>query len=240
MNSPGHFKVRLARGRDKLVAVLNPQNRSQRDHEHLRLLFMFGMKANSNFLDVGASTGLFLRPALRVAPNGHHIAYEPVPNHSRLLAERFPTVEVRNAALSDCDAHASFTHVLGAGQQFSHLLDAGFAEKRYPDSFATQTITVRTERLDDHVPSGWLPDFVKIDVEGAERLVLRGAMNTFRCSRPVIAFEHFWEPEGSEELYTIITSDLGLRIFNMAGSGPLGRSQFYEELTTRYNWVAHD
>jgi hypothetical protein len=46
---------------------------------------------------------------------------------------------------------------------------------------------VTTERLDEHLPDGWLQDFVKIDVEGAERLVLEGAMRTFR---PRVSYEH--------------------------------------------------
>jgi hypothetical protein len=30
----------------------------------------------------------------------------------------------------------------------------------------TETITVTTERLDNHRPEGWLPDYVKIDIKG--------------------------------------------------------------------------
>jgi hypothetical protein len=56
----------------------------------------------------------------------------------------------------------------------------------------TELITVTNERLDDHLPDGWLPQFVKIDVEGAEGFVLEGAKRIFRLARPTIAFEHGW------------------------------------------------
>ena len=108
----------------------------------------------------------------------------------------------------------------------------------------TESITVPTERLDDHLPDGWLPQFVKIDVEGAERLVLEGAMRTFRQASPTIAFEHGWidveDYDRSESIYKLICEDLGLRLFDMDGNGPLGLSEFFDGLRTRWNWVAHE
>ncbi len=77
-----------------------------------------------------------------------------------------------------------------------HVLDeiydgySGLQELPYPVEVRTEQLTVVTERLDDHLPGGWLPDFVKIDVEGAEGLVIAGGIDTFRKSRPVTAVEH--------------------------------------------------
>ena len=69
---------------------------------------------------------------------------------------------------------------------------SGLSEEWVHLDIPSKPITVRTERLDDNLPDGWLPDFVKIDVEGAERLVFEGAMRTFRLVKPTIAFEHGW------------------------------------------------
>ena len=71
-------------------------------------------------------------------------------------------------------------------------------------------------------------------------LVLRGAIETFRLAKPVIAFEHGWHKDTTEEVYSLVCEDLGLRIFNMEGIGPLDRSRFIDELATRWNWVAHE
>jgi FkbM family methyltransferase len=237
----------LVRTRDRLVDLLTGNQaspgvrRNSKDDFHLKLLLRFSLKTTSNYLDVGANHGHFLQDLTLLAPQGHHIAYEPLTHLYSKLVQRFPNVEMRQAALSDQDAEVPFTHVLGAGKQgYSTLVDNGSTELTYPSDLETRTISVRTERLDDHLPDGWLPDIVKIDVEGAERLVFRGAMDTFRRSKPVIAFEHIWDPEGSEEIYRLVSEDLGLRIFDMDGHGPFDRPQFFEELVSRWNWVAHE
>ncbi len=199
------------------------------------------MRPNSNLLDVGASRGKFLIGIAEVAPGGHHIAYEPIPAlHARLVG-RFPEVEVRQRALSDREGEVEFIHVIDPGHQgLSALKDGDLENPAYPAGVRTETITVATERLDDHRPDGWLPDFVKIDVEGSERLVIRGAMDTLRRARPVIAFEHGWHADASEDLYELLVRDAGLRMFDMDGNGPMDLPRWLDELRHRWNWVAHE
>ncbi|HUY65700.1 MAG TPA: FkbM family methyltransferase, partial [Acidimicrobiales bacterium] len=124
---------------------------------------------------------------------------------------------------------------------------SGLKEHPYPGAMTTERITVATERLDDHVPDRWLPDFVKIDVEGAEALVVEGALLTLRKAKPVIAFEHGWgggEQFGvsDEDMFKLVCHDVGLRLFDLEGNGPLGLAQFRDELATgdRWNWIAHE
>jgi FkbM family methyltransferase len=235
----------LASYRDRLAQRLasdhgtTVEGRNQTDDNHLALLLALGVPRNANCLDVGANQGLFLREFRRVAPDGHHIAYEPVPHLASKLAEEYPEIDVRQRALSNVDGTSTFLHVVDPRQEAYSGLAEGWAQR----DVVTESITVETERLDDHLPDGWLPTFVKIDVEGAEHLVLEGAMQTFSLARPTIAFEHGWhggdERERSEPIYKLICEDLGLRLFDMDGNGPLALSDFYEGLRSRWNWVAH-
>jgi FkbM family methyltransferase len=236
----------VATGRDRLVDLLNGDlgtpgwlRRSRRDDYHLKLLLRFSLRADSNCLDVGASRGVFLRDFRRVAPKGHHIAYEPVPVLHEALTREFPEMDIRRKALSDHAGQSHFVHLLESGLQgFSRLQDF-VAEGSYPTGHRTETLSVDTVRLDDDLPEGWLPDFVKIDVEGAELLALRGAIDTLRKAKPVIALEHEWHADTSAEIYELICQDVGLRLFDMDGHGPLDQSVFAESVGTRWNWIAH-
>jgi FkbM family methyltransferase len=227
----------LASGRDRVVNLLNGGlgntigRRSSLDDEHLTLLLSFALKPDSNCLDVGAHKGLFLEEIQRVSPMGHHIAYEPLPLLCADLVRRFPEMDIRECALSDENGTSSFIHVLSGHEGLS-----GLVELSYPPTVETKEITVTTQRLDDHLPDGWLPDFVKIDVEAAELSVIAGAMNTLRRAKPIIAFEH---GSRNPDLYQMICVDIGLRLFDMDGNGPLDLHQ-WQSSEGRWNWVAHE
>ena len=244
-------RAALTRGRDRMVDLLSSDRsrqvisepviaRNRIDDLHLKLLLSFKLRPDSNCLDVGANVGIFLREIQRVAPHGHHIAYEPLPSLCAQLKHQFPEIDVRERALSNEDGQSTFVHVLDPNLEGLSGLTEGWVHQDVP----TESMMVTTERLDDHLPEGWLPDLVKIDVEGAERLVLEGAMRVFRLAKPTIAFEHGWNSdqdiERSEPIYKLICEDLGLRLFDMDGNGPLGPSQFLDGLRTRWNWVAHE
>jgi FkbM family methyltransferase len=233
----------LAKGRDRLVDLLSGEGsrverRNRKDDIHLRLLLRFGMHTDSNFLDVGANEGQFLKGIQELAPHGHHIAYEPLPDLAEELARRFPGIEVRPCALSDHDGELPFVDVVGA-RGYSGLAEFVETDDARLRGVRMRTITVRTERLDDHLPDGWLPDFVKIDVEGGELAALQGGIETFRRARPVIAFEHARQAGVTDELYSLLCDRIGLRLFDMDGHGPLEKPEFLDALVTRWNWVAH-
>jgi len=189
------------------------------------------LRADSNAIDVGANEGMVLEAMTRIAPGGKHIAYEPVPELHDDLIKRFPNVDVRQAALYDAAGTASFTHVLDlasrSGLRQRSDLDAS------PDRL--HQISVRTERLDDALDDDYVPTLIKIDVEGAELGVLRGAVETLHRHRPYVLFEHgiggadLYEAHPTEVFDLLDTS--GLRIFDLEGAGPYSRDQFEATFT---------
>ena len=52
------------------------------------------------------------------------------------------------------------------------------------------SITIEIDLLDNILPKDFRVDFIKIDVEGAEFLVLEGAIKTIKRNQPIIVFEH--------------------------------------------------
>lgn len=154
-----------------------------RDTQLLVALMEEVLGPDSDCLDVGAHAGSVLREMIRIAPRGRHVAWEPLPEFAARLREAYPGVEVRQAALSDESGESEFAHVLGDPGW------SGLVARPTPTGGRVETITVRTERLDDALSVGVEPAFVKIDVEGAEYNALLGASELITRSHPTIVSE---------------------------------------------------
>jgi FkbM family methyltransferase len=206
-----------------------------RDEHAMRVVLATALRRAGNAIDVGANRGETLEMILAVAPDGRHIAYEPIPALAEQLAVEFPGVDVRNAACSDEAGSAEFTHVLNAPAM------SGLRQRADLPAHAQEVerFTVRLDKLDEALPEGYVPSLVKIDVEGAELLVLRGAVETLARHRPFVIFEH---GVGGADLYGSKPGDVwdlldgaGLRIFDLEGDGPYTRDRF-EAVFTEPIW----
>jgi len=144
------------------------------------------LKPSSNVIDVGCHEGEFMDETLRWAPQGTHVAVEPLPYLASKLREKYKNknVKVFNLALSDSSGESPFVHVEDAPAY------SGLKIRKYP-SFVKKikSLTIKTDTL-DHILHGLpCPDLVKIDVEGAEWAVLKGATATLKYCKPLIIFE---------------------------------------------------
>lgn len=168
------------------VAPLSAQDGKDTRYNHETVAIMQRvMAADANGIDVGAFKGTLTKPMLKIAPRGTHIAVEPQPAYARRLRKRFPKVRVLDVALGETPGTVEFVQALDSPAR------SGFKRIEYPsERERTRTITVRVERLDDLVAPTTPIAFIKIDVEGAEYQVLRGAMATIRRDHPVIVFEY--------------------------------------------------
>ena len=151
-------------------------------------------------LDVGAHVGLFtLGAALRVGPEGRVIAFEAAPatvatlRRHVALNELDDRVEIVSAAVGDVDGETSF--FVGGESMSASVTRAALEElrPRNDDSAAldVREIRVRALTLDAFCAAqGITPTAVKIDVEGAELRVLRGAEWILRGPADVVCEIH--------------------------------------------------
>lgn len=183
------------------------------------------LRPDSCCVDVGCHLGSTLSKLLRLAPEGRHVAVEPIPYKAQWLRARFPAVEVAEAALAAEPGEATF---------FINTALSGFSGlRRHGDAGEHQALTVRKARLDDLV-EGRRVDFLKLDVEGGELGVLRGATECLARCRPTILFEcthSGLEAHGlrAEDLYDWLTAHgyaVWLPSGMLAGAPPLGRERF--------------
>jgi FkbM family methyltransferase len=136
------------------------------------------VRPGSVFWDVGANVGFYSLLASKLVGSGKVFAFEPVPRNLAYLREhlalnRVANVQVLSIAVSDKNGSSHFkTEETGF---MGHLSGEG-------------GITVPTATLDSLVDDGAVipPDYVKMDIEGAELMALRGANRTFQRFRPVL------------------------------------------------------
>lgn len=209
------------------------------ENANVELLLGFWLREDSNCVDVGANEGRFLQHMVARAPAGRHYAYEPIPALADQLKAEYPGVDVRQAALYDEAGESEFTLVPDDPGY------SGLRERSYPQEYRTERIKVPLERLDDVLPDDYVLHLLKVDVEGAELQVFRGARETIVRDRPVIVFEHGLgaaDRYGTtpEAVHDLLAGEAGLRIFDLYAAGPMSRDAFAEVFNSgrRWNFIA--
>jgi FkbM family methyltransferase len=193
-------------------------------------------------VDVGAHVGDILGQMLERAPEGTHYAFEPIPGCFREIERRFggrANVITHEVALSDAPGRSSFTHVV------SRPTFSGLRPRQMEREETIASIEVECARLDDLVPRVPKVDFIKIDVEGGEFGVFRGAVDTLRCSRPHVVFEHGRGGADKygvspEQVYDLLHGEAKLAVSLMSkfldGAPPLEREAFSDEFSSGRNY----
>ena len=138
-------------------------------------------------IDIGANIGLYSYALSRLCPRVE--AFEPQPEVARVLRAfaRGTNVTLHETALSDTEGELTL-HVPVIGGEAA----TGMASLRsdFPEGAAgasTRNIKVPVRRLDAYGFTG--VGFAKIDVEGHEIEVLRGAEETLAREKPVLLIE---------------------------------------------------
>lgn len=143
------------------------------------------LSASSNAIDVGCHKGEILDLIFKYAPDGKHIAFEPIPVFFDALKKKYGSrCKVYPIALSDQPGKTVFNYVKNAPAY------SGLRKRKYdvanPD---VEVLNVQVETLDRLVPKDTQIDFIKIDVEGGEFGVLKGAKELLLRCKPVVVFE---------------------------------------------------
>lgn len=175
--------------------------RSIQDHVHS------GMRV----LDIGAQSGFYsLLLSRLVGPEGMVLAFEPLPANFRVLEENLrlnniQNVMIRREAVSDFSGNISFEFP----RQEVSLIAGPLLESDNLGAFQVPAIS-----LDDFVRQTGQPiQFIKMDVEGAETAVLRGAVQTLKAFHPSMVVElHHDHPQDGLHPAIALLEQLGYQI----------------------------
>jgi FkbM family methyltransferase len=201
------------------------------------------LKPGDGAVDVGAHSGRHLIPMARcVAPTGRILAFEPLPTCREALAVAFdqelehlrPLVTIHGCALGDRSGQAEFV-VAREAMGYS-----GLKERKYDVATTLERIPVEVRRLDEFALD--LPSlaYIKIDAEGGELHILRGAAKTLELFRPAVTFEFGASAIGEYGITVLEMADFWIereyRIFDILARPLVTRDAFAESATTQSVW----
>ena len=141
------------------------------------------LKPGACFLDIGGNKGDFaLFSAARIGPDGTVICFEPHPDNAGWIRKsvelnQFGNLKVEELALADRDGEAVL-NIGGKSGQHS------FEARRHDRG----SVSVRTMSLDHYLEREGIGqvDAIKVDVEGAEDLVIAGAARMLARDHPLL------------------------------------------------------
>ena len=200
--------------------------------------FRSRFRADMTFVDVGANVGLYSALALSTPGfRGRVLAIEPH-RESRVYLEK---------TIRDNPAAASATIVGLAASDCAETLtlyqnpDNKGDNRLYPDALLHGGETVEADTLDNICRQHGIDSvgFIKIDVQGAEAKVMRGARGVLRASSDCILMTEFWPYGlarcGADALdYLEMLRDLGFHLYQLSGNqGTLTAIRTPRELVER-------
>lgn len=223
-------------GRPELLATVYAGAR-QELHEQIGIgaILASSLHRRATYVDVGANRGQILSEAVRIAPQGRHIVFEPIPGLATELAREFPTAECRQMALGARSETTQFCHFRSLDGWSGLRRSRQISDDRGDPEF----IEVEVSTLDAEI-GGLSPRVVKIDVEGAELEVIEGGRALLLEVKPVLILEHVSSAaelygRSSHELWELL-AELNYELFSVSGEGPFTRAAFCENRRV-VNWL---
>jgi FkbM family methyltransferase len=156
--------------------------------KNVSLLWQSLIKEDSIVVDIGANIGYFSLLAAAKARSGRVISFEPVSLFRKQMAKNLDLNSVHNFELLPyCVSNKNeLREVFIAGDD-----NLGMSGLHPPENFSGNKETVECIVIDDWRKNRSLPpvNFLKIDIEGAEKKALEGMTQLLRNDQPVIFIE---------------------------------------------------
>jgi FkbM family methyltransferase len=161
----------------------------------------FNLKG-ATIYDIGSHIGYHLMCySVLVGDKGTVIGFEPNPYNIQRINKNisknncFHNITIKNFAVSDTSGRCEFS--------FSKEVDNGFSsgshinrastpsDKQLYHNIGFEKINVKTTSLDEFIHLNTIPkpDLIKMDIEGAEYLALRGMANLLKTKKPTLLIE---------------------------------------------------
>lgn len=197
------------------------------------------LPADAVCVDVGVNEGQIFHYLYNHCTKGKIYGFEPIPELYNYLTSTYKSDRTQffNTALSDTEGSVNFFYFP------KRTGISGLSSREMDKNHEYKNITVQLKMFDAIYPDNRL-DFLKIDVEGAELNVLKGAKNSIYKFKPLIIFEsgiggleHFnHTPEDLFNFFDSVNYNLTNMKYYLSGKQPMGREEFIQNFQKGYDY----
>jgi FkbM family methyltransferase len=162
-------------------------------HEE-EIMALFRPKEGDTVVDIGAHMGRYtITSSKSVGASGKVIAVEAHPYNFRILQHNLQLNKLTNVSMMNCAAYSKKDRLKlylpdeDLGYTMHHSLMTNYLATKYNNRIERRYIDVEADTLDNLLKSGGITDvnWIKIDVEGAEYEVLKGAKEILSANKPI-------------------------------------------------------
>lgn len=188
---------------DELIETLvykNPYYESEGCYENFGVVLQKG----DYVVDAGANIGMFsVIAAKKITETGQVFAFEPLEEITRVLDENIKNNHCTNIIIEKKLLGESVRDV----DLYFNLEENYNAASKTLHKSTDSVLVLKQTTLDDHVTNNNIPriDFIKADIEGAERDMLAGAEKTIKKFKPKLAIRTYHLPDDKEVLYNLVS-----------------------------------
>jgi FkbM family methyltransferase len=239
LRDDGYSRIQRERPGDRPESQLENPIPLMPDFEQLlENFYRTFLKPGDVAIDCGAHTGRHTLPIARaVAPGGRVFAFEPLPlaraELDAAVAAGASEIFVYPYALADREGEDDFVVAVDMPGY------SGLKTRRYDGPTRLERIRVDVRTLDGLFVDADRLDYIKIDAEGGELGILRGALGLIRKFSPIVTFEFSISSLGSYGItvadMAAFWTDLRYEIFDIR-QRPLNPDEFIQSANAQHVW----
>jgi len=192
---PVFFGNQMVIGLPAATDIFLTGGKSHESEIRLAKWMILQMQPGQHYLDIGAHYGYFsLLAAHLVGKEGSVQAYEPSTTTHQILQKNIALnatnwVQMHQQAVSDEAGTLTFYEFPNLYSEYNSIDAQQFEGSQWFTQYSPQKVTVTATTLDVICNGAFVPNIIKIDVEGAEDKVIAGGTTALSRYSPMVVME---------------------------------------------------